>query len=97
MDQPKVAKNMRENRHLTPRERQVLDLLGRGKTSKEIAARLNVAPSTIASYRKSLCRKFDVGSAAELIHHATLNWIGLTIFPLERVLPLERMAKIMQM
>lgn len=55
---------------LTPREAQVLRLIGEGKTSKEIAAELGVSVDTIANHRKSICRKLGVHSTAELVAHA---------------------------
>jgi DNA-binding CsgD family transcriptional regulator len=54
----------------TSRELEILDLLGRGKTSKEIAVLLKLRVTTIASHRKSICRKLGVHSTAELIRYA---------------------------
>jgi DNA-binding NarL/FixJ family response regulator len=55
---------------LTAREQQILTLLGHGKTSKEIAAILNLSVTTIGSHRRSLCRKLQAHSTAELVHRA---------------------------
>lgn len=55
---------------LTNRELQIVALLGRGKTSKEISATLRISLATVASHRRSLCRKLDAHSTAELVHHA---------------------------
>jgi two-component system, NarL family, response regulator NreC len=52
------------------REREILELLGKGKTSKEIAVLLVVSVTTIASHRRSICRKLGVHSTAELVHFA---------------------------
>ncbi|APZ52698.1 PhnD/SsuA/transferrin family substrate-binding protein [Salipiger abyssi] len=52
---------------LTRRERQILHLVSRGLSSKEIAARLGVSPKTVEFHRSNLLRKFDVRSAAQLI------------------------------
>jgi len=52
------------------REREILKLLGQGKTSKEIAVLLTLRMTTIASHRRSICRKLGVHSTAELIHYA---------------------------
>ena len=49
------------------REMQVISLIGEGRTTKEMASSLNLAPATISSYRKSICRKLNVHSTAELI------------------------------
>jgi DNA-binding CsgD family transcriptional regulator len=56
---------------LTAREHEVMMLLGRGKTSKEIAIHLNISAATVGSHRKALCRKLNVHSTAELVHFAT--------------------------
>jgi len=58
---------------LSPRERQVLDLIGKGKTTKEIAAILNLSTETVGNHRKSICRKFDIHSTAELVYRAALG------------------------
>lgn len=52
---------------LTPRERQVLDGIAEGLTSKMIARRLDISPRTVDVYRASLKRKFQAGSAVQLI------------------------------
>lgn len=57
---------------LTCREEAVITLLGHGKTSKEIAIILRLAPGTVASHRRSLCRKLNLHSTAELIRRAVL-------------------------
>ncbi len=54
------------------RERQVLQLLGAGQTSKEIADFLDVNISTVGSHRKSICRKLGIHSTAELICYAVI-------------------------
>jgi DNA-binding CsgD family transcriptional regulator len=56
---------------LTTREHEVMILLGRGKTSKEIAIQLKISAATVGSHRKALCRKLNVHSTAELVHFAT--------------------------
>jgi len=52
---------------LTPREKQVLRLIGRGKTSREIADALSLSVDTVGNHRKSICRKLDLHSTAELV------------------------------
>ncbi len=52
---------------LTAREQQVFELIGRGKTTKEIAMVLKLSPGTIGNYRKSICRKLNTHSTAELV------------------------------
>lgn len=48
----------------------MLRLIGQGLASKEIAVRLKLSPSTVAAYRKGLCRKLDLHSTSELALHA---------------------------
>ena len=52
--------------HLTPRERQVMDLLALGNSSKEIAATLEISVRTVEGHRRVVLRKMGVPSAAHL-------------------------------
>ncbi len=52
---------------LTPRERQVMELLVTGKTSKEIAAAMNVSVRTVEGHRRMVFSKMGVSSAAHLV------------------------------
>lgn len=53
---------------LTDRERDVLDLVIEGRTSKEVARLLDLSPKTVEIYRSKLLRKMDVGSIVELVN-----------------------------
>ena len=53
---------------LTPREREVLDMVARGWATKEIAAALEVSPRTIEAHRANLAAKLGTTSVAELAH-----------------------------
>jgi FixJ family two-component response regulator len=53
--------------HLTPRERQVLEQLLRGKRNKEIARALGASEKTIKVHRSRLQQKMGVRSLAELV------------------------------
>lgn len=55
---------------LTGREREVLQLLAEGKSTKETAARLNVSVSTVESHRKQIMDKVNLHSVAELTKYA---------------------------
>ncbi len=61
---------------LTPREREVLQLLSEGKTTKEIAFHLDVSIKTIETYRQQIMDKLDIHSIAELTKYAIRE--GLT-------------------
>mgnify|MGYP001767193123 FL=1 len=55
---------------LTPREREVLQLLAEGKSTKEIAGILGVSGKTVESYRLKIMAKLDLHSVAELTKYA---------------------------
>jgi len=52
---------------LTPRERQVMDLVAMGKMNKQIASDLRLSQITVKMHRGSLMRKMGVRSVAELV------------------------------
>jgi len=51
---------------LTPREREVFQLLALGKANKEVAAQLDLSLGTVKKHRENLQRKLDCHSPAEL-------------------------------
>ncbi|CAO3358152.1 response regulator transcription factor [Azospirillum melinis] len=51
---------------LTPRERQVADLVVAGKLNKVIAAEINLSPKTVELHRHNVMEKLEVGSVADL-------------------------------
>lgn len=53
--------------HLTPRQREVMELLLAGKTSKEIATALRVSVRTVEGHRRVVLAKTNVSSAAQLV------------------------------
>ena len=55
---------------LTPRERQILHGIARGKTTKELASELHLAPSTVETHRRRIMRKLDMHNAASLTLYA---------------------------
>ncbi|MCB9832120.1 MAG: response regulator transcription factor [Planctomycetes bacterium] len=61
---------------LSAREREVLQLLSEGLTTKMIAGRLNLSAKTIETHRKSVMDKLDIRSIAELTKYAIRE--GLT-------------------
>jgi DNA-binding NarL/FixJ family response regulator len=46
--------------HLTPTELRIMQLIARGKTSKEIGAELSIHYRTVENHRTSMCRKLDL-------------------------------------
>lgn len=55
---------------LTPREREVLQLIAEGKTTKDIAGLLGVSVKTIESHRVRLMEKLDIRQTAGLVRYA---------------------------
>jgi len=55
---------------LTPRERQVLQLVAEGRTTKEIAVDLRLSVKTAESYRGRLMEKLDIHETAGLVRYA---------------------------
>jgi DNA-binding NarL/FixJ family response regulator len=60
---------------LTAREREVVQLLAEGKTSKEVAVTLNLSVKTAETHRTNLMRKLDLHSVADLTRYAVRNGI----------------------
>lgn len=61
---------------LSPREREVLQLLAEGKSSKDIAAQLDVAATTVETHRRQIMDKLQLRTIAELTKYAVRE--GLT-------------------
>lgn len=57
---------------LTEREKQVLELVSKGYSSKQIAHHLFISRHTVESHRKHLLRKLNVNNAAELVVKANV-------------------------
>lgn len=55
---------------LTPREREVVQLVAEGRTSKAIAERLHLSETTVETHRRQIMRKLGLGSVAELTQFA---------------------------
>jgi DNA-binding NarL/FixJ family response regulator len=60
---------------LTTREREVIQLLAEGKTSKEVAVTLSLSVKTAETHRTNLMRKLDLHSVADLTRYAVRNGI----------------------
>jgi two-component system, NarL family, response regulator NreC len=55
---------------LTPRERQVLQLVAEGKTTKESAQLLNISPKTAETHRARIMEKLNIHETAGLVRYA---------------------------
>ena len=55
---------------LSPREKEILTLVAKGKIAKEIAAELHISPHTIYTHRKNILKKLKLTSPTEMIVYA---------------------------
>jgi DNA-binding NarL/FixJ family response regulator len=60
---------------LTPRQREVLQLLAEGRSMKEVASVLNLTPRTVAFHKYRMMEQLGVKSTAELIQYAVKQHI----------------------
>jgi DNA-binding NarL/FixJ family response regulator len=60
---------------LTPREREVLQLIAEGKSNKEAAVALFVSPTTIETHRARIMEKLDLHSTADIVLYAVRKGI----------------------
>lgn len=56
---------------LTPREREILELVGQGCSSRHIAERLIISQHTVETHRRNICSKLGLSGAA-LVHQASM-------------------------
>ena len=62
-------------RELTPRQREVLQLLAEGRSMKEVASVLKLTPRTVAFHKYEMMRQLNIKSTAELIRYAVKQHI----------------------
>jgi DNA-binding NarL/FixJ family response regulator len=65
---------MRQN--LTGREREVIQLLAEGKSSKEVATTLKISVKTAETHRANIMRKLNLHSVSDLVRYAIRNNIA---------------------
>jgi len=56
--------------NLTPREREITGLLALGKSNKEVAKNLFISVRTVETHRRTIFRKLEINSLAELVLYA---------------------------
>ena len=69
--------NMRDvvRDRLTAREREIVQLLSEGKSSKEVASFLGISVKTAETHRANIMRKLEIHSVSELVRYAVRNQI----------------------
>jgi two-component system response regulator NreC len=70
-----LMKDSLPERPLSERERQVLQLVAEGKTTKEIASMLGVSVNTAETHRTNLMEKLDIHDTAGLVRYAMRNGV----------------------
>lgn len=64
------ARPGRDETNLTPRQREVLQLIAEGHSTKEIAEKLNISVKTAKTHRSELMRRLDLHDVAALVRYA---------------------------
>jgi DNA-binding NarL/FixJ family response regulator len=64
-----------DRRRLTPREREIVQLLAEGKSNKEIAGLLSISVKTAETHRANIMLKLNMHSITELVRYAVRNRI----------------------
>jgi DNA-binding NarL/FixJ family response regulator len=60
---------------LSPREREIVQLLVEGMAYKEVAATLSISPKTVETHRATILRKLELSTIADLVRYAIRNGI----------------------
>ena len=69
------TKNEQTAPTLTPREREVIQLVAEGESSKQVAARLGISTKTVETHRNNVMQKLNLHSMVELVTFAVRNGI----------------------
>lgn len=70
-----------EREILTPREREIVQLLAEGKSTKEVAVALGLSVKTAETHRSNIMRKLGLHSISELVLYAVRNNIVQVVQP----------------
>jgi DNA-binding NarL/FixJ family response regulator len=76
LNQDSNSEELPARNRLTPREREVMQLLAEGKTSKEVAVVLNLSARTAETHRTNIMRKLDLHSVVDLTLYALRKGIS---------------------
>lgn len=63
---------------LTPRQRQVLQLLAEGKSAKEVASALDISARTVEFHKYQMMESLEIRTSAELVHFAVKHGLVAT-------------------
>jgi DNA-binding NarL/FixJ family response regulator len=79
--EPDPPSQARVRNRLTPREREIVQLLAEGKSSKEVAVALGLSVKTAETHRSNIMRKLDLHSVSDLVLYAVRNNIVHVVQP----------------
>ena len=86
-ERPRTSLSEVKVRQLSPREREVLQLLAESRTSREVGVILNISAKTAETHRSNIMIKLKLHSIAELVLYAVRNEIVHVHFPEAAALP----------
>lgn len=69
------GKGLPVTQSLSPRERQIIQLLAEGKSNKEVAVSLGISVRTAENHRARIMRKLQLRTLSDLVRHAIRNKI----------------------
>ncbi len=69
------AESLPSRGRLTPREREIVQLLAEGKSNKEVGTSLGISTKTAETHRTNIMRKLDLHSISDLVRYAIRNKI----------------------
>jgi len=68
-----LGNDMKSLESLTPRQREVLQLIAEGRNTKQIALSLNISVKTVETYRTQLMDRLQIHNMAGLVRYAIRN------------------------
>ena len=81
MHKPSLGEAVQRSQ-LSERETEVLCLIAKGYTNKEIAAQLDLSVKTVETYKTRLLKKLDLRSRADIVRYALRQgWLDETTAP----------------
>ena len=69
----KLSVALEDHASLTLREKEIMQLVSQGFSSKEIAAKLFISKHTVESHRKHILRKLSVRNAPQMVHQSVMS------------------------
>src|SRR3569623_1332004 len=69
----KLSLALQDHASLTPREKEIMQLVSQGASSKEIAAKLFISRHTVESHRKHILHKLSVKNAPEMVRQSVMS------------------------